>query len=70
MVPCVHHRGDEAAMFYQKHQMMETTTSPESSSGENHANRSSTSQTGEIHNWDVPLDINEALWDWENLDWL
>ncbi|KAL6337473.1 hypothetical protein AAG906_036787 [Vitis piasezkii] len=61
-------RGDEAAATsrHQNPQMVERTSSPESSSSSgDHANPS---QTGESSNWEMSAD-NPPLWEWEQLNW-
>ncbi|GMP49835.1 hypothetical protein CsSME_00016674 [Camellia sinensis var. sinensis] len=74
----VHHvggGGDHEATTSSNHHNslgIERTTSTESSSGGgggggDHTNPSQTSTSD--HNWDVGGVDNEALWDWEQLDW-
>ncbi|KAF5954066.1 hypothetical protein HYC85_006922 [Camellia sinensis] len=76
VVAQVHHGGGdhEATTSSNHHNSLgiERTTSTESSSGGgggggDHTNPSQTSTSD--HNWDVGGVDNEALWDWEQLDW-
>ncbi|KAI8013255.1 NAC domain-containing protein 90 [Camellia lanceoleosa] len=77
VVAQVHHGGGdhEATTSSNHHNSLgiERTTSTESSSGGGGGgggDRTNSSQTSTSdHNWDVGGVDNEALWDWEQLDW-